>query len=66
MEHKEYENGKVKVIPINQISLKVYPIDGEYILLTNEELNDFVSHKKMFDKDLKTLIDYNLRGLIND
>lgn len=57
---------KVKVIPINRISWRTYPIDTDYILLTQSELKDLQDKKKMFSADLTTLVDYNLKGLIDN
>lgn len=58
----------MKVIPINQISFRTFPIEENEagIELTEQQVNDFLTNKIMFDKDLKTLIPFSLKEASNN
>ena len=52
------ENGKIKLKPHDQYSFTTYPLDDEYILVTEEEYIGLLMHIYMFNDDLDAVIDY--------
>lgn len=65
----ETENRKIKIIPISQFEWQSYPIDKDYLLLTEDEFIGVATKLYMFSNDLKGVVPFdveNYRSFLKD
>ena len=60
----ERENDKIKVIPLTKYTFRTYPIDTNYILLTDDEFIGLSSKVYSFNNDLTSVIPFDFKDYL--